>query len=136
MLVINYLPEVQRGACWATASTSPPSDGFRSNNEYLNLTLTQDYLGLGIFTLLILFTCGRMIGTIVSSTDRKAGPPAAQPRPQFARRYGQQHRRQNRVCVLQVSLISAQLTLWRMRSTLLYHRKHHGLSSLGARFLK
>lgn len=37
---------------------------------------------------------------------------------------------------LQMSRVGAQLTLWRMRSTLLYYRKHHGLSSLGARFLE
>jgi hypothetical protein len=37
---------------------------------------------------------------------------------------------------LQISQAGAQLTLWRMRSTLLYYRKHHGLSSLGARFLE
>jgi hypothetical protein len=37
---------------------------------------------------------------------------------------------------LQISRSGAQLTLWRMRSTLLYYRKHHGLSSLGARFLE
>jgi GT2 family glycosyltransferase len=37
---------------------------------------------------------------------------------------------------LQMSRSGAQLTLWRMRSTLLYYRKHHGLSSLGARFLE
>jgi GT2 family glycosyltransferase len=37
---------------------------------------------------------------------------------------------------LQMSTSGAQLTLWRMRSTLLYYRKHHGLASLGARFLE
>jgi GT2 family glycosyltransferase len=37
---------------------------------------------------------------------------------------------------LEMSRSGAQLTLWRMRSTLLYYRKHHGLSSLGARFLE
>jgi GT2 family glycosyltransferase len=38
--------------------------------------------------------------------------------------------------MLQMSRSGAQLTLWRMRSALLYYRKHHGLSSLGARFLE
>jgi GT2 family glycosyltransferase len=38
--------------------------------------------------------------------------------------------------MLEMSRSGAQLTLWRMRSTLLYYRKHHGLSSLGARFLE
>ncbi len=37
---------------------------------------------------------------------------------------------------LEMSRTGAQLTLWRMRSTLLYYRKHHGLGSLGARFLE
>lgn len=37
---------------------------------------------------------------------------------------------------LQMSRVGTQLTLWRMRSTLLYYRKHHGLSSLGARLLE
>ena len=37
---------------------------------------------------------------------------------------------------LEMSRSGAQLTLWRMRSTLLYYRKHHGLGSLGARFLE
>lgn len=37
---------------------------------------------------------------------------------------------------LQMSSAGAQLTLWRMRSTLLECRKHHGLSSLGSRFLE
>lgn len=37
---------------------------------------------------------------------------------------------------LDMSRSGAQLTLWRMRSTLLYYRKHHGLGSLGARFLE
>jgi GT2 family glycosyltransferase len=37
---------------------------------------------------------------------------------------------------LQMSRSGEQLTLWRMRSALLYYRKHHGLSSLGARFLE
>ena len=37
---------------------------------------------------------------------------------------------------LEMSRSGAQLTLWRMRSTLLYYRKHHGLSSLGARALE
>jgi GT2 family glycosyltransferase len=37
---------------------------------------------------------------------------------------------------LQMSRVGAQLTLWRMRSALLYYRKHHGLASLGARFLE
>jgi hypothetical protein len=37
---------------------------------------------------------------------------------------------------LEISRSGAQLTLWRMRSTLLYYRKYHGLSSLGARFLE
>ncbi|HEY3990177.1 MAG TPA: glycosyltransferase family 2 protein [Acidobacteriaceae bacterium] len=37
---------------------------------------------------------------------------------------------------LEMSHSGAQLTLWRMRSSLLYYRKHHGLSSLGARFLE
>ena len=37
---------------------------------------------------------------------------------------------------LQMSQSGAQLTLWRMRSTLLYYRKHHGLVSLGARLLE
>ncbi len=37
---------------------------------------------------------------------------------------------------LEMSRSGAQLTRWRMRSTLLYYRKHHGLTSLGARALE
>jgi O-antigen ligase len=40
------------------------------DNQYLNLTLTQGYLGLGIFTLLILVTGGRLVRTIVTSRER------------------------------------------------------------------
>jgi hypothetical protein len=71
MLVINYLPEVQRGGMLGYGIHFPTVQGQLSiDNEYLNLALTQGYLGLGIFTLLILFTCGRLIRTIIASTDR------------------------------------------------------------------
>lgn len=71
MLVINYLPEVQRGGMLGYGIHFPTVQGQASiDNEYLNLALTQGYLGLGIFILLILFTCGRLIRTIIVSTDR------------------------------------------------------------------
>jgi GT2 family glycosyltransferase len=37
---------------------------------------------------------------------------------------------------LEMSKSGAQLVLWRMRSTLLYYRKHHGLAAWGARMLE
>jgi len=37
---------------------------------------------------------------------------------------------------LEMSKSGAQLTLWRMRSTLLYYRKHHGAAAWGARMLE
>src|ERR1700756_725360 len=40
------------------------------------------------------------------------------------------------VKTLEMSKSGAQLTLWRMRSTLLYYRKHHGLGAWGARMLE
>jgi hypothetical protein len=71
MLVINYMPEVKRGGMLGYGIHFHTVDGQVSiDNEYLNLALTQGYLGLGIFTLLILITCARLVRTIVSSRDR------------------------------------------------------------------
>ncbi|HEY3990186.1 MAG TPA: O-antigen ligase family protein [Acidobacteriaceae bacterium] len=71
MLVINYMPVVQRGGMLGYGIHFPTVDGQTSiDNEYLNIALTQGYLGLGIFTLLILITCGRLLHTIVTSRDR------------------------------------------------------------------
>jgi hypothetical protein len=71
MLVINYVPVVKRGGLLGYGLHFPTVDGQVSiDNEYLNLALTQGYLGLGIFALLILATCGRLLRTIVTSRDR------------------------------------------------------------------
>ena len=40
------------------------------------------------------------------------------------------------VASLEMSRSGAQLTLWRMRSTLLYYRKHHGFAAIAARLLE
>lgn len=40
------------------------------------------------------------------------------------------------VASLEMSRSGAQLTLWRMRSTLLYYRKHHGVAAAAARLLE
>jgi hypothetical protein len=71
MLVINYMPEVKRGGMLGYGLHFHTVDGQVSiDNEYLNLALTQGYLGLGIFALLILITGGRLVRTIVTSRDR------------------------------------------------------------------
>jgi O-Antigen ligase len=71
MLVINYTPVVERGGMLGYGLHFPTIDGQVSiDNEYLNLALTQGYLGLGIFTLIILITGGRLLRTIVVSRDR------------------------------------------------------------------
>jgi hypothetical protein len=71
MLVINYMPEVKRGGMLGYGLHFHTVDGQVSiDNEYLNLALTQGYLGLGIFTLLILITGGRLVRTIATSRDR------------------------------------------------------------------
>jgi hypothetical protein len=71
MLVINYTPVVKRGGMLGYGIHFHPVDGQVSiDNEYLNLALTQGYLGLGIFTLLILITCARLVRTIVTSRER------------------------------------------------------------------
>jgi hypothetical protein len=71
MLVINYMPVVKRGGMLGYGIHFHPVDGQISiDNEYLNLALTQGYLGLGIFTLLVLITCARLVRTIVTSRER------------------------------------------------------------------
>jgi hypothetical protein len=71
MLVINYMPEVKRGGMLGYGLHFHTVDGQVSiDNEYLNLALTQGYLGLGIFALLILITGARLVRTIVTSRDR------------------------------------------------------------------
>ncbi len=50
MLVINYLPEVKRGGMLGYGIHFPTVQGQASiDNEYLNLALTQGYLGAGHF---------------------------------------------------------------------------------------
>lgn len=71
MLVINYLPVVKRGGVLGYGLHFPTVSGQVSiDNEYLNLALTQGYLGLGIFSLLIFITGTRLVRTIVISRDR------------------------------------------------------------------
>jgi len=69
--VINYTPMVKRGGMLGYGIHFHPVDGQVSiDNQYLNLALTQGYLGLGIFTLLILITCARLVRAIVTSRER------------------------------------------------------------------
>jgi hypothetical protein len=71
MLVINYMPVVERGGMLGHGIHFKPVDGQASiDNEYLNLAITQGYLGLGLFLLIVLFTSGRLIRTIILSTNR------------------------------------------------------------------
>ena len=71
MLVVNYTPMVERGGMLGYGIHFKPVDGQVSiDNEYLNLAITQGYLGLAVFLLIILLTCGRLLRTIVLSTDR------------------------------------------------------------------
>jgi hypothetical protein len=71
MLIINYTPVVKRGGMLGYGLHFPKVDGQVSiDNEYLNIALTQGYLGLGIFALLILITGARLVRTIVASRDR------------------------------------------------------------------
>jgi O-Antigen ligase len=71
MLVVNYTPMVERGGMLGYGIHFKPVDGQVSiDNEYLNLTITQGYLGLGVFVLIILLTCGRLIRTIILATNR------------------------------------------------------------------
>ncbi len=71
MLIVNYTPIVERGGMLGYGLHFPTVDGQVSiDNEYLNLALTQGYLGLGIFSLLILITGARLVRTIVTSRDR------------------------------------------------------------------
>ncbi|MFL6426771.1 MAG: O-antigen ligase family protein [Acidobacteriaceae bacterium] len=71
MLIVNYTPIVKRGGMLGYGLHFPTVDGQVSiDNEYLNLALTQGYLGLGIFSLLILITGARLVRTIVTSRDR------------------------------------------------------------------
>ncbi len=70
-LIVNYTPVVERGGVFGYGLNFPHVDGQGSiDNEYLNVALRDGYLGLALFTLLILATGYRLVRTAMRSRDR------------------------------------------------------------------
>ncbi len=71
LLLVNYTPEIMRGGWLGFGLHFPIVDGQDSiDNEYLNITLTQGFLGLTIFVLLILGTSARLLRVALTTRDR------------------------------------------------------------------
>lgn len=71
LLLVNYTPEIERGGWLGYGLHFPVIDGQDSiDNEYLNLTLTQGYLGLTVFVLIVLATGWRLLRVALTTRDR------------------------------------------------------------------
>ena len=74
LLLVNYAPEVQQGGLLGWGIFFPKIDGQTSiDNEYLNITLSQGYLGVGVFLTIILVTGYRLVHLARSTRDRTDG---------------------------------------------------------------